>query len=486
MTPRREFAPWEYQRLIIEHELQIARNNVWAGMGLGKTVSTLSALETLYHFGIETQPTLVIAPLRVAQSTWPDECAKWEHLSGIEVVPIIGDASRRAMQLRQDASVFSINYENLPWLIDWFKHNPRPWPFGTIVADESTKLKSTRVSNQRSKKGTEFVKKSGGSVRGRALAEIAHTKVHRWVNLTGTPSPNGLQDLWGQQWFVDGGQRLGRTYSAFQDRWFQSVKGADGHHTKRPLAHAQQQIQQALADCTISLDPADWFDLQMPIMRTVYVDMPEKARRLYRDMEREMFMEIDGSPIEAMNAASKTMKCLQLANGAVYKQEDDGNDTAPWHEVHDQKLQALDEIVEEAAGMPVLVAYHFKSDLARLQRAFPRGRQLDKDPQTIRDWNAGKIPVMFAHPASAGHGLNLQDGGNILAVFGHWWNLEEYQQIVERIGPVRQLQAGHNRPVFIYQIVARDTIDEDVLERRETKRAVQDILLDSMKRKGIR
>ncbi|MBY4723902.1 MULTISPECIES: DEAD/DEAH box helicase [Burkholderia] len=486
MTTRRVFTPWKYQSLIIEHEQEIERSNVWAGMGLGKTGSTLTALESLYHFGIETMPTLVCAPLRVAQSTWPDECEKWEHLSGMEVVPILGDAGRRAMQLRRDAPVFSINYENLPWLIDWFKHNPRPWPFGTVVADESTKLKSTRVSNQRSTKGKEFVKKSGGSVRGRALAEVAHTKVHRWVNLTGTPSPNGLQDLWGQQWFVDGGQRLGRSYSAFEERWFQSVPNGSGYHQTRPLPHAQPQIQEALADCTISLDPADWFDLDDPIVRPVYVELPAAARRLYRDMERQMFMEIDDSPIEAMNAASKTMKCLQLANGAVYKQEDDGRDTAPWHEVHDLKLQALEEIVEEAAGMPVLVAYHFKSDLARLQRAFPRGRQLDHNPQTIRDWNAGKIPVMFAHPASAGHGLNLQDGGNILAIFGHWWNLEEYMQIVERIGPVRQLQAGHRRPVFIYPIIARDTIDEDVVERRETKRAVQDILLDAMKRRAAR
>lgn len=484
MTTRRVFTPWEYQGLIIEHEQEIERSNVWAGMGLGKTGSTLTALESLYHFGIETMPTLVCAPLRVAQSTWPDECEKWEHLSGMEVVPILGDPARRAMQLRRDAPVFSINYENIPWLIDWFKHNPRPWPFGTVVADESTKLKSTRVSNQRSTKDKEFVKKSGGSVRGRALAEVAHTKVRRWVNLTGTPSPNGLQDLWGQQWFVDGGQRLGRSYSAFEERWFQSVPGGNGYHQTRPLPHAQQQIQEALADCTISLDPADWFDLDDPIVRPIYVELPAAARRLYRDMERQMFMEIDDSPIEALNAASKTMKCLQLANGAVYKQEDDGRDTAPWHEVHDLKLQALEEIVEEAAGMPVLVAYHFKSDLARLQRAFPRGRQLDQNPQTIRDWNAGKIPVMFAHPASAGHGLNLQDGGNILVVFGHWWNLEEYMQIVERIGPVRQLQAGHRRPVFIYPIIARDTIDEDVVERRETKRAVQDILLDAMKRRA--
>lgn len=477
---RRAFTPWEYQGLIIEHQSTHERSNVWAGMGLGKTVSTLTVLDSLYALGIETQPTLVIAPLRVAQSTWPDECRKWEHLSGLDVVPIIGDANRRAMALRQDAPIMTINYENLPWLIDWFKHNPRPWPFGSVVADESTKLKSTRISMQRSSKGKEFQKGTGGSVRGRALAQVAHTKVRRWVNLTGTPAPNGLKDLWGQQWFVDGGQRLGRSYTAFESRWFQSVPGGQGYHQVKPLEHAQEQIHAALQDCTISLDAADWFNIDRPITRPVYVDLPSGARRLYQDMERRMFMEIGEHEVEALNAASRTIKCLQLANGAAYV-DDDGN----WKDVHDEKLKALEDIVEEAAGMPVLVAYHFKSDLARLSRAFPRGRQLDQDPQTIRDWNAGKIPVLFAHPASAGHGLNLQDGGNIIAFFGHWWNLEEFQQIIERIGPTRQKQAGYNRPVFIYHIIARDTIDEDVMLRRESKREVQDILLDAMKRKGL-
>lgn len=480
---RRIYTPYEYQGLITEHECAIERSNVWAGMGLGKTVSTLSALEQLYYFGFETMPTLVIAPLRVAQSTWPDECEKWEHLRGMEVVPLIGSATERAMRLRRDAPVFSINYENIPWLIDWFKHNPRPWPFGTIVADESTKLKSTRISTQKSKTGKEFTRSGGGGKRGRALAEVAHTKVRRWVNLTGTPSPNGLKDLWGQQWFVDGGQRLGRSYTAFESRWFQSVPGDRGYRAVKPLDCAQEQIQAAMRDCTLSLNPADWFDLEQPIVRPVYVDLPSGARRLYQDMEKKMFMEIGEHEIEieAVNAASRTMKCLQLANGAAYV-DDAGN----WKEVHDEKLHALEDIVEEASGMPVLVAYHFKSDLARLTRAFPRARTLDSDPQTIRDWNAGRIPVMFAHPASAGHGLNLQDGGNILAVFGHWWNLEEYQQIIERIGPVRQLQAGHKRPMFLYQIIARDTIDEDVMLRRESKREVQDILLDAMKRRGVR
>ena len=187
-----------------------------------------------------------------------------------------------------------------------------------------------------------------------------------------------------------------------------------------------------------------------------------------------------GHELEAFNAASRTIKCLQLANGAVYT-DDKRTD---FQDLHDVKLQALDEIVEEANGMPVLVAYHFKSDLARLQRSFPRGRVLDSDPQTIRDWNAGKIPVLFAHPASAGHGLNLQDGGNILAFFGLWWNLEEHLQIIERIGPTRQAQAGHDRPVFIHYIVAEDTVDDLVLNRLETKRGVQDILMEAMKQRG--
>jgi SNF2 family DNA or RNA helicase len=195
-------------------------------------------------------------------------------------------------------------------------------------------------------------------------------------------------------------------------------------------------------------------------------------------------MQIGEHDIEAFNAASRTMKCLQLCNGAVYTQSDSGADVAPWVDVHDEKLQALEDIIEEAAGMPVLVAYQFKSDLARLLKAFPRGRFLDADPQTEADWNAGKIPVLFAHPKSAGHGLNLQDGGNIIAFFGHWWDLELRQQIIERIGSVRQVQSGHDRPVFIYDIVAADTIDEIVIARHETKREVQDLLLEAMKRKG--
>lgn len=457
-----KFSPRPYQKEIALWAARNARCGVWAGMGMGKTISTLNTIDALHFTGEMTRPVLVLAPLRVAQSTWPDEAAKWDHI-GTEVLPLVGSAAERKAAVRTllegNHGIASINYENLPWLVEVLGD---AWPFGMCVADESTRLKSFRL---------------GGSkgVRARAIAKVAH-KMDRWVNLTGTPSPNGLQDLWGQAWFLDAGHRLGRTYSAFESRWFRT--GYNGYGLE-PLPTAEEQIHDRIRDLHITVDPRDHFDIDEPIVNKVWVDLPRKARGLYTDMEREMFMVLEeGGEVEAFNAASRTIKCLQLASGAAYT-----DDSGKWEEVHDQKLQALESIANEAGGAPLLVAYHFKSDLARLQRAFPKGRVLDKNPQTIRDWNAGKIPMLFTHPQSAGHGLNLQDGGNILVFFSHWWSLEEYQQVIERIGPVRQKQAGHDRPVWIYHIVARDTVDELVMARRETKREVQDLLLEAMKRR---
>lgn len=463
MTLRRPFTARSYQHAALEHLLAQPRCALWAGMGLGKTVSALTALELLKS--IEPGPALVIAPLRVAESTWPDEAAKWVHLANSVVQPVVGTAEQRRAALKKSASVYTINYDNLPWLIE---HLDGKWPFRAIVADESTRLKGFRLRQ--------------GAQRAKALARVAHCKTERFVELTGTPSPNGLLDLWGQIWFLDKGERLGRTFSAYQQRWFSAVQVGDHPRAVKwaPLPHAQTEIEAKLRDICLSLSARDYFDLAEPIINTIRVDLPAKARRLYKDMERQMFLALEcGAEVEAFNAASKTIKCLQLANGAIYT--DDTH--SAFTEVHDAKLQALESIVEEAAGAPILVAYHFKSDLARLQRAFPQGKALGKDPQTIRDWNAGKIPLLFLHPASAGHGLNLQDGGNILAVFGHWWNLEEYQQVVERIGPTRQAQAGHDRPVYIHHIVATGTVDELVMARRESKREVQDLLLNAMRRK---
>lgn len=465
---RRLFTPRLYQQYIDEQIIGVNRCGVWAGMGMGKTVGALTALDKLFISGYETKPALVTAPLRVARSTWPDEAAKWEHLRNMEVQPIIGTVLERKAALRnRNANVFTINYENLPWLMEELDG---AWPFGRVIADESTKLKGFRL-----KQGTE---------RAKALARISHVHATGWTNMTGTPSPNGLKDLWGQTWFLDAGVRLGRTFEAFKHRWFRPSWNTP--YGIEPLEHAQDQIQKALADICLSLDAKDYFDIRDPIETTIYIDLPPKARALYTEMEKRMFMEIEGHEVEAFNAASRTMKCLQLANGAAYVEDVDGDEnprSKKYIEVHDEKIQALEDIVEEAAGMPVLVAYHFRSDLERLRKAFPKGRVLDQNPQTIRDWNAGKIPILFAHPASAGHGLNLQDGGNILAFFGHNWNLEEFLQIIERIGPTRQLQAGYDRAMFIYYIVARDTVDEDVMERRVSKRSVQDILLNALKRR---
>lgn len=449
------FSPRPYQSLIVDHILQHPRSSVWAGMGMGKTVSTLTALDAMLL--AEDGPVLVVAPLRVAQSTWPAEARKWNHLAGLRVSAIVGTLEQRLAAMRTPADIYTTNYEQLPWLVErWGK----AWPYRIVVLDESTKVKGFRLRQ--------------GTQRARALGTIAHTKIERIVLLTGTPSPNGLQDLWGQQWFVDAGERLGRSFSAFEQRWFRKHFSGFG---MVPLKGAQDEIQSRLKDVCITVRPEDWFDLREPIVNNIEVELPPRARRVYNDLERDMFVALSKGDVEALTAASLTIKCLQLANGAVYV----GDSNSAWEVLHDEKIQALESVIEEAAGAPVLVAYHFKSDLARLRKAFPRGRELDKDPKTIEAWNAGDIPVLFAHPASAGHGLNLQDGGNILAFFGHWWNLEERLQILERIGPVRQLQAGHDRSVFIHNIVAKDTVDELVMERVATKREVQDILLDAMK-----
>ena len=456
MTPRKEFTPRAYQRLITNHIIENDRCAVWAGMGLGKTTGTLNAIDVLQL--VEDDPVLVVAPLRVARTTWPDEAAKWAHLVDMTVMPIIGSEAERKMAMRHTARVYTVNYENLPWLV---AHWGERWPYRTVVLDESTKIKGFRLRQ--------------GTQRAKALAQVAHTRVQRIVELTGTPSPNGLQDLWGQAWFIDRGQRLGRTFSAFQSRWFTASHDGYGHTA---LPHAQAEIQELMRSVCLTIDAKDWFDLREPIVNNIFVDLPPAARKLYRDMEKSMFMEVETHQVEAFNAASRTIKCLQIANGAAYVGEPGSNE---WKPLHDVKLDALDSVIEEAAGAPVLVAYHFKSDLARLLKAFPKGKVLDQNPQTITDWNAGRIPVLFAHPASAGHGLNLQDGGNIIVFFGHWWNLEERLQIIERIGPTRQMQAGHDRPVFIHNIIARDTVDELVMARIETKREVQDLLLDAMK-----
>lgn len=448
-----------YQEQMVDHILSNPRTNLFCPMGAGKTLAVLTALDHLSLLE-DTFPVLVVAPLRVAKSTWPDEIQKWAHLRHLTVSVITGNIQQRWKALDTDADIVCINYDNLVWLAEACGDR---WPFKVIVADEATRLKGFRTRQ--------------GTQRAKALARYAHA-TPRYIGLTGTPAANGLQDLWALAWFVDKGQRLGLTFKAFTDRWFQSIATTAGFTMIKPLAHAQREIEDKLKDICLSIDLKDYINMKEPVVNTIAVELPKAAQKIYRDMEREMFAELSKEKdITAFNAAAKTMKLLQISNGAVYTDEA-GN----WEDIHQAKLDALESIIEEAAGMPVLVAYHFKSDLARLQKRFRSGRVLDADPKTIRDWNAGKIPVLFAHPASAGHGLNLQDGSNILAFFSLNWNLEERLQIIERIGPARQAQAGHDRPVFIHNIIAKDTIDELVLARVEGKRDVVDLIMEAMRK----
>lgn len=459
-----KWRPRPYQNAIVDFVQSHPRCAIWAGMGMGKTSAALTALRAIMPK--LRAPALILAPLRVAQHTWSTEPQKWLHLQNMRVVPIVGSAAQRCAALNVDASAYAINYENIPWLV---KQCGNSWPFDAIIADESTRLKGLRARQ--------------GSKRAAALAKVAH-RSQFFVELTGTPSPNGLQDLWGQAWFLDKGARLGKSFSAFSERWFQSIP-MGGHPAARellPLPHAQREIQKALADITLTVLPEHYFKLEEPIVNIVRAPMPRQALAVYRDVQRELFAQIEGGEIEAVNAAARTTKCLQIASGAVYLDTGENADAREWRVLHDAKLDALESIVEETAGAPLLIRYHWQHSAQRIMMKFPRARMLDKRQQTIDDWNAGRIPMLLAHAGSAGHGLNLQDGGRHYVAFDAWWDLEQHQQITERIGPVRQLQSGHPRSVFHYHIVADGTLDDAVLERLQSKRTVQEALLNAMRK----
>lgn len=450
-----KYTPRDFQSTAMGFIMDTPRGNLWADMGMGKTVSTLSALDALWLIGSRFYPALVIAPLRVARGVWPAEVQKWDHLNGMRVSAIVGGEAARRDALKRPADVYTINFENLPWLVKLVGND---WPFKIVIADESTNLKGFRLRK--------------GGIRAAALSKIA-SKTGRWINLTGTPATNGLTDLWGQNWFIDHGKRLGLSYTAFEQRWFTRNQYT---HQIKPLPHAQEEIIAAMSDVTLSLKSTDYFDVREPFEHIVPVELPLPARKLYRQMEDELAIELEGQEIEALSAAAKSQKLLQIASGAIYDAEHE------WKLVHREKLEALQSILNDLAGNPLICAYHFQSDLARIKKQFPFARELhtQKDED---DWNKGKIKLLLLHPDSAGHGLNLQDGGHHIAFFSHWWRLESFLQAIERIGPVRQLQSGYDRLTYIHHIVATDTVDEDVMERRKTKRSVQDLLRAGINRR---
>lgn len=467
------YTPRVFQREMTQFIVDTPRVNAYMGMGCGKTPATLEALAILFLFG-EIERVLIIAPKRVAQSTWPGELAKFSGSFGHMTMAVaVGTDVQRRAAIESSAMIVTINYENLTWFVENYGAT---FNFDMIVCDESSRLAGLRVSLQTSKAGKKFLTGQGGS-RAKSLARVALTRTKRFLNLSGTPASNGLQQLWGQAFFLDSGRRLGNSFTSFSHRWFRTIPGSTQAQNRiEPMPFADDQIRAAIKDVTFAVEAKDHFDLPPLIENIIKVDLPPKAMAHYKEMEKALFTEIEGNPLEAFSAGAKAQKCLQIAAGCAYT-----NPEGDWVEVHNAKLEALESVIEEAAGMPVLVAYHFKSDLARILKAFPKARHLGADPKLIDQWNKGQIPILVAHPQSAGHGLSLQHGGNILCFFSSNWSLEADLQIMERLGPTRQAQSGYNRPVYVHRIVAKGTLDEVVIARLKSKASVQDALMEAMK-----
>lgn len=449
MIEARDYVPRAYGPPAVKFMYENLRCCLWAPPGFGKTAMVYSLVDLLMLAGSGFFPALVVAPKMVCDLTWPKEVQKWKQFSHIRVSKILGTPAQRADALLTEADVYVINYDNLQWLITRMKDH---WPFRILILDESTKVKGFRLTK--------------GRKRAAALDSIID-KCGRVVELSGTPAPNGLRDLWGQLYFVDKGARLGHSYTAFMDRWF-AVNQYDGSIIPRP--NANDEIYKAIGDVTMALRPEDWFDIHEPIEVPREVKLPPDAMTLYVKMEKEFFLQIGTSEIDALNAMALTQKLLQMASGSMY----DNNKAV--HQIHEAKLDALESIIAESGGENVLVAYHYKFEVDMLRKRFPNivmfSGKKDQDA-----WNAGKIPLMAIHPQSAGHGIDLQDGGRILAFLTQTWNLEYRLQVIERIGPVRQLQSGHPRAVLIYDIIAVDTLDEEVLSTIGGKVTAQSALM---------
>lgn len=471
MTERRKYTPRPYAAIAMDHLANVERCALWAKPGMGKSVITMTFLDILHNVAGEDAPTLVLAPPRVARDTWTTEARKWDHLRGLDVVAVVGDPDQRQEALRRDAHVYVTNYENTMWLRSHFKATRRAWPFRTVVSDEAHKLKGFRLRQ--------------GTKRARALAEFAHTEVRRWINLTGTPASNGLKDLWGQTWFLDAGRRLGRSYEGFEQRWFAYRKAKDAISGKPSivpiiLPNAHEEIHARLADICLTLDPKDWFDLREPVVNVIEVDLPATARVKYRELERELFTMLGTVEVEVFSAAALSNKCLQFANGATYLDPARYGEGA-WAEVHQEKIEALRELVDATGDDPLLVAYQFQSDRERILREWPDALDLANATHMARA-KRGEGKVWVGHPQSIGEGVDgLQEHCNTIVFFGQTWRLDLHDQVIERVGPMRQMQSGKDRNVFVHYIVARGTVDEAVLARRDGKRSVQDALLDYMK-----
>lgn len=443
-----QYKPWAYQERATQFVEEHTACGLFLEMGLGKTVATLTAINDLMYDQFSISRVLVIAPLRVAYDTWARECQKWDHLRHLTISKVLGSQAERIAALESEADLYVINRENVAWLVEHLQEGKRPWPFDMIVIDELSSFKSPR------------------SQRFKALRKV-RPMAQRIVGLTGTPAPNGLIDLWSQLYLLDGGQRLEKTLGQYRERYF-----SPGRRTQNVVYDwtlregSEAAIRGKISDICISMSAADWLCLppRIDVERRIQIPCMEK----YRQLEREKVLELASGDIVAPNAAALANKLLQLANGAAYDQDH----FEAW--LHDEKLFALEDIVEEAQGQPVLCFYSYRHDLKRI-RNYMGGQEL-KDEADIAAWNRGEIPLLLCHPASAGHGLNLQDGGHIVVWFGLPWSLELYQQANARLH-----RQGQTQPVRIYHIIAEGTMDENVMQVLAGKAARQDDLLAALK-----
>lgn len=446
-----KYRPHDYQERAKEFIIEHAACGLFLEMGLGKTVITLTAIDELLHDRFDVSKVLVIAPLRVAEDTWSRESKKWDHLKHIKIAKILGDAATRKAALKQEADIYVVNRENVVWLIDYLETERIKWPFDMVVIDELSSFKSNQAK------------------RFKALRRM-RPMMERIVGLTGTPAANSLMDLWAEMYLLDRGERLGRTLTAYRGTWFTPGYG-NGYVTYKwtPRRGALEDITKRISDITVSMKAEDYLTLPDKIESTVEVHLDKTAEKAYRKMEHESLLELEGDEIAALDAAAVMSKLLQLANGFVYNASHEGI------YIHKAKLDALDEIVEAADGSPVLVFYSFQADRIAIMEHFPDARVLEDD-STIEDWNKGNIKILLAHPASAGYGLNLQDGGHIMAWYGLPWSLEQYTQAVARLQ-----RQGQKYPVMIYHIIAAGTVDEQVVKSLAKKDMTQGALLNALK-----
>ena len=437
----------EYQEYATKFIEENEESAVFLECGLGKSVITLTAIKNLMARG-EVSRVLVVAPLRVGKTTWPEEIGKWDHLAGLTYAVAIGSVAERLSAVKAKADITIINRENVEWLID---KSGMPFDYDMLVIDELSSFKSFKAK------------------RFKALLKV-RPQITRVVGLTGTPSSNGLMDLWAEFRLLDLGERLGRYITRYRLAYFTPDKrNAQVVFSYKPLPGAEERIYDKIDDITISMRASDYLKLPSLVMNTLVVEMGDNEKEIYDNLCDDMVVSLGDNEIDAVNAASLSNKLLQMANGAVYGEEQ------RVHHIHDEKLNALEDLIESANGKPVLVAYWFKHDLARIKAKFPFVREIKTDAD-IRAWNRGEIEVGVIHPASAGHGLNLQTGGSTLIWFGLTWSLELYQQTNARL-----YRQGQKNTVIIHHIVTKGTIDERVLKALEKKEKTQNSLIDAVK-----